>query len=548
MTAVTWRKFNGEIPRLPADRLPEDAAQLARNCEFAHGELRALRALGTHYTVNAAAQPCRALFTTDGINFYAWNRPTRAYRHPTIDDTANRILYHKHGEGLKVALVSGMRAMNLQPSEPTQSWALGVTRPSPPGVTLGAATGGDPETVALVATVVNAWLEESASSDPVLFDRQVGRSATYTVSHTATAGQQDILGINFYRTYPSQQGTTEYFLINAAPIALSGGSASLVDASDEPQTAITLVTPYWDMPPASPSNLTYMGNGFFVVGAGKDLVFSEPYRPHAWPYRMTLTHGVVGIIEVEGGALVTTTAGAYLISGTHPSQVSQQLLPVEQAGWSDTAITRVEGAAVYASNDGMVSVNGGQPSLKGSQTLFTRRDWRALFGQYRQNLRLAHHDGHLIGIVDPNYPAAGISFAFSVRLDESEGSYQSLNLGQSIYGAAVSATTDQLFLTTATGFAEFMGSSSALEYQWLSGERLLPSPASLSCGVIDAVGSGELWLAADGYDIGPIAFSGRTSFRIPPTNPAYRWSVDIYGTATVREVSLGQSFAELKGI
>ena len=42
VTTLSIRKFNGEIPRLPANRLPEDAAQTAINCEFAHGELRTL--------------------------------------------------------------------------------------------------------------------------------------------------------------------------------------------------------------------------------------------------------------------------------------------------------------------------------------------------------------------------------------------------------------------------------------------------------------------------------------------------------------------------
>ena len=31
-------------------------------------------------------------------------------------------------------------------------------------------------------------------------------------------------------------------------------------------------------------------------------------------------------------------------------------------------------------------------------------------------------------------------------------------------------------------------------------------------------------------------------------SPAYRWSIKVTGTATIREVSLAQSFAELKGI
>lgn len=548
MTILSIRKFNGEIPRLPDDRLPEDAAKSAQNANFAHGELRALNALGTHYTVAAASRPCRSLFTNDGINFYAWSVPTRAYLHPTIDDTAGRIIFHKAGEGLRVTTVGGMTALNLNPGEPASSWAVGVTRPSSPSVTLGAATSGTQETVAVVATVVNTWNEESAPSDPVMFDRTQGQSATYTVSYAPTAGQRPIQGVNFYRTYTSAQGSTEYFLINATPIALSGGSASLTDASVTASSSTTLTSAQWDTPPTLPSNLTYMGNGFFVVGSGKDLVFSEPYRPHAWPYRMTLPHGVVGIVAVEGGALVTTTTGAYLISGAHPTQVSQQFLPVEQAGWTPYSMTRVGGAAIYASNDGLVSVYGGQPSLKESQALFTRKDWRAKFGAKRQNLRLAHHDGYVLGFVDPSFPATTSGESFLLRLDETTGqSYETLDVGQAIYGTAVSESTDQLYVTTATGFAEFAGSSTLLTYTWRSGERLFPMPVNFACGLVDAAGTATLDVYADNVLRSTVAIDGRTSFRLSGGQPAYRWSIKLTGTATIREVSLAQSFAELKG-
>ena len=548
MTTLSIRKFNGEIPRLPADRLPEDAAQTAINCEFAHGELRPLKALGTHYAVAATAQPCRALFTADGVNFYAWNLPTRAYLHPTIDDTANRVIYHTQGQTLKVATLAGMTAINLNPGPPSAPFDLGVTAPAAPAVSLGAATSGDPETVALVATVVNVWGEESAPSNPVLFDRQAGQSATYTVTHTATAGQQALTGINFYRTYPSLQGTTEYFLINSTPAALAGGVATLVDASDTPQTTTNLTSTEWDTPPALLSNLTYVGNGFFAIGSGKDIVFSEPYRPHAWPYRMTLPHGIVGIVAIEGGILVTTQAQTYLVSGAHPTQMSQQLLPVEQAGWSSTAMSRIEGAAVFASNDGLVSVYGGQPSMKESQSLFTRKDWRSRYSTARLNMRLAHHDGKVLGLIDPSYPTASSATPFVLRLDEAAGSYSRLDAGQSLYNAAVSGTTDQLFVTTATGFAEFAGASTDLAYEWRSGERLFPLPIGFACGVVDAVGTATLEVYADGVLRGTVAVSGRTNFRLPPNGPAYRWSVKLTGTAVVREVSLAQSFAELKGV
>lgn len=548
MTTISIRKFNGEIPRLPADRLPEDAAQYAKNCTFAHGELRPLKTLGPHYTVATSAQPCRALFTEDGANFFAWNKPTRAYLHPTIDDSANRMIYHTEGAEIRVATLSGATAINMNPAPPATSYVLGVTAPPKPAATLGAVTGGDLESLSVVAVAVNTWGEESGPSAPLLIEKEVGQSVTYTVSHAPTAGQMGLQGIVFYRTYPALQGGTTYLLLNATPVPLSGGVASLTDTTDEPATTTALSSAEWALPPAAPSNLTYVGNGFFVCGHGKDLAYSEPYRPHAWPYRMTLPHRVVGILPIEGGLLVTTQAQTYLVQGSHPTQMSQQLLPVEQAGWSGTSMARVDGAAIFASNDGLVPVYGGQPRLKEFQALFMREDWRSRYGNARRNLRLAQHDGRLLGIVDPNYPATVAAETFLIQLDEAAGSYCRVDVGQTLYGAAVSGTTDQLFVTTATGFAEFADSSTNLTAEWRSGDRIFPAPQNFSCGVVDAVGACTLTIYADGAVRHTASISNRTSFRIPPGAPAYRWSVRVVGTATVREISLAQAFAELKGV
>ena len=876
MTILSIRKFNGEIPQLPADRLPQDAAQYAKNCDFTAQELRPLKGIGTHYTAAAGARPVRALFTDDGLRFFAWNKPTRAYLHPTIDDTVGRVIYHKHGEKLKVALVSGMTTINASPGEPASSFDVGVTAPAAPVVVAGGvvasdtqgvfarstdgltwtaatesplgaesvtaavtvsgsdvvfgnaggayrssdgvtwtasatypmsggksvvsaagvgstvvavgqsglvSTSGDGgvtwlirtsgvgenlnkvavspslfvavgnagkiltsadggaswasrgngfgasavlgveylgslylafgengklatstdgaswsdrtsgfgttniraatraalkwvlagdggkitnsddgvtwieraspfsgssvrklqyasgvamglsvsgalarssddgdtwvsvslatahdvlyasgkwiavtasgiytsadgvtwvlrsslaygalalsesgrvyaiessttasvtaptlESISVVAVAINVWGEESAPSDPVTFEKESGQSVVYNVTHTPTAGQQALQGIVFYRTYPANT-STDYFLLNKTPAALVAGVATFEDVTTEPVTATALVSAAWSPPPAAPSNLTYVGNGFFVVGSGKDLVFSEPYKPHAWPYRMTLPHGVVGIVAIEGGILVTTQAQTYLASGAHPAQVSQQLLPVEQAGWTDTAMTRVEGSAVFASNDGVVSVSGGQPSLKESQALFRRRDWRAKYGNARLNLRMAHHDGYLLGLVDPSYPTVRTEEPFLLKLDEAAGSYCRLDAGQPLYGAAVSGTTDQLFVTTATGFAEF-AAGDALSYVWWSGDRLFQTLVNFSAGVVDAdpiTGTATLQIYADGELRHIQHISGRTSFRLFSGPSAYRWSIQINGTATIREISLGASFAELKG-
>lgn len=539
---LSIREFSGEIPRTPIDRLPAGAAQVAINCDLTAGELRPIQGLGPHWT--AGVSPVRGLFTDDGLRFYCWNKPTRAYLHPTIGDAYDRLIYQKHGDGVRVTLASGMKAVNSAPGEPATSWALGVSGPTAtPTVTLGATTGKDTEDVSVVAVAVNIWGEESAPSPPVLVTKQIGQPMTVQVAHTPTADQQTLAGVVFYRTYASSDG---YFLITETPSAIVNGVASITDSSTEPQTATTIQSTEWDLPPSMPANLTYAGNGFFVASSGKDLVFSEPYHPHAWPYRMTLPSAIIGITMSEGGILVTTQGYPYLVNGAHPSQMSQSYLPAEQAGWSDGAITRADGAAVFASNDGLVRVAGGQPSIAASQALFRRRDWRARYGACRQNLRLAQHDGLLLGLIDPSYPVAATGTPFLIDMNEAGGSMTRISLGRAIYGAAVSGTTDQLFALTDTGFAEF-AVGDELPLEWWSGEKLLPAPTGFAAGVVDASGAATLEIYADKALRHTVSISGRTSFRLPPGPPALRWSVRIVGSAVITEISLGASFSELKG-
>ena len=631
MTTLSIRTFSGEVPRLPADRLPDGCAQFAQNCDFTHGELRPLAGLGPHYLTGEGAQPCRALFTADGEKFFAWDKPTRAFLAPTIDDVWGRVYYNTEDAGLKVSQRSAMYDKTAQPRPPAAGsrWNVGVTRPNgltsvvstdlaldvyvqtlkygvmveevpvvstttvTPGVTydvvippgalttetttttparlpevgildvtvtttisigetssasstsdevfakyflgddsltvtlervlpLGTKTltfsasrwvvaqrvaggydifvvgstterlrdasniiykgttyatpqalydaiyiagnttttessegvtirfrvkvynsttsvvyydglclhvaTGTPllytitvpafstlltssgsaaptlQTVSYVAVAINIWGEESAPSDPLVVEFRPGLTGVaLEIAHTPNAAEVPLSGMLFYRTYPSSNGSTSYFLVNSTPVAGVGGVYSLSDSSTEPLTATTLAANQaeWDAPPSGLDGLSYAGNGVFCGAVGKDLYFSEPYKPHAWPYRMVFPHEIVGVLGVEGGVLVTTTLHPYLVYGAHPEQMSQVRMTAEQSGWSNTALTHVEGSAIYAGNDGLVRVSGGQASIKESQELFRREDWRKMFGAVKYNLRLAQHDGRLLGIVDP---------------------------------------------------------------------------------------------------------------------------------------------------
>lgn len=756
MTILSLRSFNGEIPRLPADRLPEDSAQFAQNCEFGHGELRSLS--GVVDAFETSVTPVRGIFTDNGLRFFVWDRPTRAYLHPTIDDTMRRVIYQSHGSGVRVAQTDTMKLSSNRPGSPTESWAAGVKAPTsisidlttderwngdddarlsidilvktggvaisstlrateveveekwksylvtvpadlltteqapvdgdgyitvnqnalairtvtlesgsglpggdgddwvehggsvvlpsgqwklrsdgriqftepddeepysalfgsiavPPDaidymgkiwspastlftalrdgtvssqagtadaktvafkvtidnpvtgevhlsqeawseqvsenvyrVRLAAEGGDETETIAYTAVAVNIWGEESAPCQEVVIDRLKGQRVTVTVSHTADADQVPLRGIAIYRTYASNQSAS-LFLLNTEPVSLSGGQAAIVDDTTEVQTTTVLATAEWDSPPLNAGNLTYVGNGFFALSSGKDLVFSEPNRPHAWPYRMTLPHGIVGIVAVEGGVLVTTQAQAYVVSGAHPTQMSQQLLPAEQAGWSDTTLARVDGAAIFAGNDGLVSVYGGQPSLDGSLQLFTREDWRRRFSGARQNLRLSQHDGRVLGLIDPTYPIASPADAqaFLLSLDEAAGAFCRLDIGTPVYCAVPTAATDGLYIGRDGGVAR-LGDGADLDLVWHSREALFPRPIAFGAAIVDCDGDFQVEVHADGAVISTRDVSGRSAFRLPAARPALRWSVRFSGSGVIRSFELGGSFAELQRV
>ena len=548
MPTLVLDAFSGEIPRLKPHFLPDGAAQVAINCDFTSGDLRPLSGLGAVWNAHSSAQPVRSLFTDNGLRFFAWDVPTRAMLAPTIDDTARRVYYQSHGLGIRMAQTDSMLLSSQEPRAPTQSWAAGVKAPvSAPTLTLvGTSTGTNIETRAYKAVAINIWGEISAGSPPAIIEVPEGQDVQIDINHTADADQVPLQGLIFYRTYESNS-TVGYLLIDEnATTSVALPAYTYTDTTTSPQTSTALVSDTWEPAPVGAGNMSYAGNGSLCASIGKDLVFTEPYKPHAWAYRMTFPHGIVGVLEMDGALLVTTQKQSYLVSGAHPSQMSQTPLAVNQAGWSDTALADIDGSGVYAGNDGLVSVYGGQPNMDSTRELFRRKDWRNAYGGSRLNLRLKHHDGLVLGLVDPSYPVAATESPFLINLDASPRYYTRINAGESLYSASVSGTTDQLLIGTATGAGEF-GKGSAMSMTWHSKEYRYPAPVSFSAGEIDCEGALTVEFIADGVTVQTIAASGFTEFRFDDHNPAWKWSVRVTGTGSLTKIAVGPSFDALKG-
>lgn len=120
MTVISNRTFGGEIPRAPADKLPDGNAQLTSNCNFAYGELRSMKGL---FQQTRLANAAKSVFSIDGLLFFSWPYRTKAWKGPVIGDTYNRMYFTGQDGGMRVARTTITR---VDGGEPPTSYQVGV--------------------------------------------------------------------------------------------------------------------------------------------------------------------------------------------------------------------------------------------------------------------------------------------------------------------------------------------------------------------------------------------------------------------------------------
>lgn len=390
------------------------------------------------------------------------------------------------------------------------------------------------DTRAYVATAVNQWLEESAPSPPTLIDLHYIQQAQCAAAYTLAAGYYPLKGMTFYRT---SQGSNDYFAVSAdfvqPGVTLTDTSAP---AGDAPSTAIVLKSFNWTPPPEGARNLVALPNGIFAVSDGRDIWFCEPYRPHTFPYSMTLPYAVVGLCAADSGMVVTTTAYPYWVSGQHSAGMSSTKIQAVQAGISNDAMCQVGDGVVYASNDGLVFVRGLQASLAESQVFWSRREWRSRYRARLKQLKLFAHDGYVCGLFD-------LPYGFFVRLDEG-GSLTHIDVGG--HGAFLLPQTDVVYVGTDSGITEFAGIEGAHPFVWQSKKKVLARPQNFGAAHVVVDGAVNVAVIGDGRVLGEAACDGDTYFRISADDACLEWSIVIDGTGEVERVTLAGSFQEMR--
>jgi hypothetical protein len=266
--------------------------------------------------------------------------------------------------------------------------------------------------------------------------------------------------------------------------------------------------------------------------------------PHAWAYSFPLEYEVVSIAPVAGQALAVATKGIpYIGTGAHPSYMTFSKMPNMYACVSKKSMVSVNGAAIYASADGLVMVYAGQVHLA-TESLFTRKEWLPLnpasFRAYQWQGRYVCFYTDATGakggfIFDPSMQSPQLVF-----LDF----YATAGYYDPIYGylyLVLDGTKDVVRF-------DYAG---ALPYTWKSKKFHTPDLTNFGCAQVLA----ESYPATFNYYADSATSPTFTwnvnspdAFRLPSGFTCRDHEFSITGTATVYGVHVAQHMGELKRV
>lgn len=539
MPSFALNTFVGLRPRLPDSLLPANAATVAENCDFGYGELRNTRAGLAIATLSNAA---KSIYTDDGVAFYSWATDVDVVRSPLAKDTFNRIYFTGDG-GMKQANRGNMTAAG---GTPPTAYLVGVPRPTTaPVLTAGTpGSGSSTQTRAYVYTYVNIYGEEGPPSAPVTVNTVVDGSVSVQARKDDIGSYAPIKEIRIYRT-----GTTtsiaDYFFacsldVQSAPV----GSVTVTDSTSAANLGEVIASTNYYPPDPALTGLMALPNGILCAWKGNEIHFSDAYKPWSWPpaYVKTATHNVVGGIAHGSGALVTTKANPYMIYGVSPDAMTLSKINVDQAGVSKWSIAVVDGVLMYASNDGLVTINGATGSLVSSHAFFTRDVWRYRYAGGFSALRFMVWDGRLV-----IYDAEDRIIAFMIRFDEADGTMTDLPAFVARC-SFISPLSDQAYYCNGTGLFQFNGGADQ-NANWQSREIVTPAPTNFGFAQAVVSGSWTIRFYADGVlKHTENVTDGQKNFRLPSGFLSDRWKIRVTGSGRFRELRVANTARELKGL
>lgn len=537
MSVIKITAFNGMTPRTDARLLEPNAAQLAVNAKLQNGTIKpykvpgqtaALSKAGTIKTIYRFGESV----VGDANYWFHWTTDVNVVKGPLSDDAFERTYFT--GDGAPKMTTNAI-ALTGGTAYPMNSYTLGV--PSPVNAPVASVTGtgaGTAESRVYVYTYVSALGEEGTPS-PVsnIVSVTVGQTVTLSDLSTAPTGAYNVGSKRIYRAVAGSGGT-DYLFVSEIPVA----NTTFTDTTLAASLGEVIPSKTWEMPDANMQGLTLMANGIMAGFVGKDVCFSEPFVPHAWPseYRLQTDFPIVGIAAFGAALFVGTTGNPYIINGIDPAQMTMVKGEFRQACVSKRSIVDMGNGVIYASPDGLCVVDGSgvQVITKG---IMTKDDWQA----YKpESITATHLDGRYWAFFDTGTRQGALV------LDMSGDGAQLWETDQYATAAYNDIKTDGLYLAIGSNVKKWDSGATDLTYTWKSKVFVAPRPENMGAGQVFADAYPVTFkLYADGALKHTQTVTNDRPFKLPSGYKAKDTQVEITGTAPVSSMFVATTVKEL---
>lgn len=407
MTATKIDTFGGLAPRYSRRLLPDNAATVARNTKLLSGELRGfhepreIAEFDDNFTVRKAYRIPYGVgdsFAPDASDIWLRfdTRDVDIVRSPIVNDQYNR--YYWAGDGAPKYSTLANIAYDEDPlllGIPTPTVAPTLTPPAP----VGDATD---DTRAYVYTWVSAYGEEGAPSPAVL---GTGQPGTWALTNLGTgadvpdAADRNITRKRIYRTVAGNASTVFFFVadIDVNTTSYNDDAANDIIASNNTLESTSFIPPPEDM-----EGFVVMPNGYLVGWAGRRLLFSEPYRPHAWPaeYEQSVEFEIVGLAVFSNTLVICTKSKPALGQGATPAAFTMQKMDAVEPCLSRRGIVSTIAGVYYPSLDGLAMVNNSGITIV-TQGILKKEEWVTRYTP--QNIYAAQLDMQYVAFVRPSF-------------------------------------------------------------------------------------------------------------------------------------------------
>jgi hypothetical protein len=547
MAAIQIKAFGGISPRINARYLQDAQAQTATNCTTFAGSLIPLANYGsTVATLTKTGTPLTIYrFGQDSLSdsqyWFHWTTDVNVCRSQIAGDTSEWTFY-TDGTLPKATYASIATAGG---DYPTASRPLGLRAPMGAATVVAGSLPTDTNTIketrVYTYTFVNkeSGYEFESAPAPASAEVEVYPGQSVTISQFSSVPTTSVGGAtaNYAATHKRIYRSTSGTFLFVAEITLA--TSSYVDSIAAEDLAEELTTLTWLTPPDTLKGLINLPGGFMAGFTGRDVYFSDPYHPHAWPvqYMQSLDYPVVGLGRMDTTLAVLTTGVPYFLQGSHPDSISVVKSDLEQACASKRSIVSAGGAVMYASPDGLVLLSPGGSKVI-TEDRFTRAQWQTLFKP--SSIHAYQHDRKYIAFYDTGTVQGGFIYDFT------SGEF----VVHDIYATAGynDLVADKLYIALADRTVKIWLAGSAKSATWKSKKFGLPHVSGFGAAQLDAEGYPmTLKFYADNTLVYTQTVSDRNPFRLPSVR-GRDWDFQIEGSNEVFGLTVAETMAELRNV